>query len=105
MIHTPGPWEAHFVVGAGWEVRTQHVRPGRECRDPVCAMSWFQFSIPGIIDDEISGANAKLIAVAPELLAACKEARLTLAVAAIGDTTCRDIVTKLDAVISKAEGQ
>jgi len=32
-------------------------------------MAWFQFPIPGIIDDEISEANAKLIAAAPDLLA------------------------------------
>jgi hypothetical protein len=31
-------------------------------------MAWWQFDKPGIIDNEISGANAKLIAAAPELL-------------------------------------
>lgn len=35
-------------------------------------MAWWQFDKPGIIDDEISGANAKLIAAAPELLEAAK---------------------------------
>ena len=31
-------------------------------------MAWWQFDKPGIIDNDISGANAKLIAAAPELL-------------------------------------
>jgi hypothetical protein len=37
-------------------------------------MAWWQFDIPGIIDDGISGANARLIAAAPELLEACEAA-------------------------------
>jgi hypothetical protein len=31
-------------------------------------MAWWQFDKPGIIDNEISGSNARLIAAAPEML-------------------------------------
>ncbi len=68
--HTPGPWEAKNFAGAGWTVRKQHERPGYTGHAPICSMAWFQFDIPGIIDDTISGANAQLCAAAPELLAA-----------------------------------
>jgi hypothetical protein len=68
--HTPGPWEAVYGVGAGWNVRRSHSRLGYEGLAPICSMAWFQFDIPEIINDEISGANARLIAAAPDLLAA-----------------------------------
>jgi hypothetical protein len=73
MTTTPGPWEAVNGTGAGWSVRKQHVRPGYEGLAPICSMAWFQFAIPGIIDDEISEANCRLIAASPDLLAAAKE--------------------------------
>lgn len=72
--HTPGPWEAINFAGAGWSVRKAHERPGYTGRAPICSMAWFQFPIPGIIDDDISEANARLIASAPDLLAACEAA-------------------------------
>ncbi len=67
---TSGPWEARYVEGAGWSVRRKYERPGYTGLAPICSMAWWQFDIPGIIDNEISGANAKLIAAAPELLEA-----------------------------------
>ena len=75
---TPGPWEAVFKVGAGWEVRRSQPRPGHTGLAPICAMAWFQFPIPGLIDDAISEANARLIAAAPELLEACVAMRRTM---------------------------
>jgi hypothetical protein len=38
-------------------------------------MAWWQFDRPGLIDNDISGANAKLIAASPDLLAALREIR------------------------------
>jgi hypothetical protein len=70
--HTPGPWEAYHVSSAGWSVRMAQPREGFDSPDPICSMAWWQFDKPGIIDSDISGANARLIAAAPELLAACK---------------------------------
>lgn len=59
--HTPGPWEAYYVGGAGWSVRKRDERPGYTGLAPICSMAWWQFDIPGIIDDEISKANAERI--------------------------------------------
>ena len=72
--HTPGPWAAKHTTGAGWSVKMAKPRPDYTEPDPVCSMAWWQFDKPGIIDDDISGANAKLIAAAPDLLAACEAA-------------------------------
>lgn len=72
--HTPGPWEATCTTGAGWSVRRMHERPGYKGLAPICSMAWWQFDIPDIIDDNISSANAHLIAAAPDLLAACRAA-------------------------------
>lgn len=66
--HTPGPWEAFSVTGAGWSVRREHERPGYTGLAPICTLAWWQFDIPGIIDDKISEANARVIAAAPDLL-------------------------------------
>lgn len=71
--HTPGPWEAYFVSSAGWSVRMAQPRDGYDRPDPICSMAWWQFDKPGIIDNDISGANARLIAAAPELLEACDQ--------------------------------
>ena len=74
VVHTPGPWEAYHVVSAGWSVRMASPREGYDRPDPICSMAWWQFDKPGIIDNDISGANAKLIAAAPELLEAIQAA-------------------------------
>lgn len=73
MPHTPGPWEAFHVTSAGWSVRRQHEREGYTGKAPICSMAWWQFDIPGIIDNEISGANARLIAASPNYHAAVKD--------------------------------
>lgn len=71
MSATPGPWEAYFGVGAGWSVRRKEPRgPDWTGLAPICSMAWFQFPIPGVIDETISEANARLVASAPDLLAA-----------------------------------
>ena len=83
--HTPGPWEAlpslanestgkadYLVVGPN----------GEEIADMVCR----------------SAANARLIAAAPELLAALKQARLMI------DPFVHD-TSDIDAIIAKAEGR
>lgn len=72
---TPGPWEVYHTVSAGWVVRRQVERPGYTGLAPICSMAWFQFDIPGIIDDGISEANARLIAAAPEMLLALQYVR------------------------------
>lgn len=73
VAHTPGPWEAYYVSSAGWSVRMAQPREGYTKPDPICSMAWWQFDIPGIIDNDISGANARLIAAAPEMLELLEE--------------------------------
>lgn len=68
IVHTPGPWQAKDSPGAGWIVQRSYPRPGYTGLAPICSMAWFQFPITGIISDEISEANARLIATAPDLL-------------------------------------
>lgn len=74
MSHTPGPWEAYHVQSAGWSVRMQKPREGYDRPDPICSLAWWQFDKPGIIDNDISGSNARLIAAAPEMLEAIQGA-------------------------------
>lgn len=74
VVHTPGPWEAYYVQSAGWSVRMAQPREGFDRPDPICSMAWWQFDKPGIIDNGISEANAKLIAAAPDMLAAIQGA-------------------------------
>lgn len=100
---TPGPWEAVDRPGAGWGVRRKHERPGYTGLAPICSMAWFQFAIPGIIDDEISGANAKLIAAAPELLEYA-EAVLSLLESQGVDTGMGGPPSDLRDAIAKAKG-
>jgi hypothetical protein len=63
-------------------------REGFDRPDPICSMAWWQFDKPGIIDNDISGANAKLIAAAPELLEALQ--LLWTEVAESGNATAND---------------
>ena len=98
--HTPGPWEAYHVKSAGWSVRMANPREGYSSPDPVCCMAWWQFDIPGIIDDAISGANAKLIAAAPDMLAALK---MVLQHGRIDDSESR--MAQVASAITKAEGK
>jgi hypothetical protein len=70
---TPGPWEAYEASGAGWSVRIAYTHEGYTGPYPICSMAWWQFDKPGIIDNEISKANAKLIASAPVLYRALEQ--------------------------------
>lgn len=88
IVHTPGPWEAYHVQSAGWSVRMAQPREGFDRPDPICSMAWWQFDKPGIIDNGISEANAKLIAAAPELLEALR--LLWTEVAESGNGTAND---------------
>jgi len=101
--HTPGPWAAKHTTGAGWSVKMAKPRPDYTEPDPVCSMAWWQFDKPGIIDDEISGANAKLIAAAPDLLAACEACIAADEMANADGTLGDDMVAAYDAAIAAAK--
>jgi len=98
LSHTPGPW----VVSDG------------EFTDGfVEAVNNGPNTIAGIMPVPERSANARLIAAAPELLEACKEARNCLASAlqamedeGLGVYAADNLAMKaLDAAIAKAEGR
>lgn len=101
--HTPGPWlaeESEIFAAAGDAVRIAETVPLAD--DPQ--------DVPGFGRTEL--ANARLIAAAPTLLEALKEAReMVLSWAAYAGDYFRekhslaDDVARLDAVIAKAEPQ
>jgi hypothetical protein len=103
--HTPGPWSAKHTVGAGWSVKMAKPRPDYTDPDPVCSMAWWQFDKPGIIDDAISGANAKLIAAAPDLLAACELVERWMLGGQPGPFSDSKILGVVSAAIAKAKGE
>lgn len=98
MNHTPGPWQADSEGREGWAVNYDScaewshvavVRPNSEGSRPV--------------DDDEAEANARMIAAAPELLAALKK---LLNETDDGTQLCaRHIVDDCKAAIAKAEGQ
>jgi hypothetical protein len=84
MNHTPGPWTAVETVGAGWEIKARVPQLPNVDR-PVTIYHalkadqyllayapWVQF--PKDYVEALFEANSRLIAAAPDLLAACKAA-------------------------------
>ena len=69
MAHTPGPWRiGEYVKPIRYKQDDLHVLAGQ--MSIVCSMSAVNWSIDG----EKDKANARLIAAAPDLLEALKEA-------------------------------
>ncbi len=89
--HAKGPWKVNMKIGAlvsprnANECSIEHTKPGFDC--PEC----------NSIDDEHQ-ANAHLIAAAPEMLEALKEARDCL-------SNDPDTLITVEEVIKKAEGK
>ena len=95
MAHTPGPWmyEPSTQARYSWLVLTADFDENRNVGLVICRTS-----------DGISEADARLIAAAPDLYAACKAA---LADRFGGDDPCCDndpITNRLRAALRKAEG-
>lgn len=109
MAHTPGPWVVHRY----WASDDTHYHgvmarasdDGREVR--VC--SCLPISDDGQVGGE-SNCNARLIAAAPELLAACEQAAIWMT-GDVGDSELQiaeqgSIVLQLiDSAIAKATGK
>ena len=92
MKHTPGKWKVYHDIN----VMTDSKNPSFIAS---CGMN-------NNIQDtlETCKANARLIAAAPELLEACKEA-LELPIDPIDEIGTSSILTKIQQVIAKAEGK
>jgi hypothetical protein len=75
MLHTPGPWEVRTTPsGELCIIRTKD-------KNPLAGIAWTGEPSAFASAEKIA-ANARLIAAAPDLLAACKY------VGCIGNTTC-----------------
>lgn len=90
--HTPGPWEyrvdGNCVViegkGADYVAHTEN---------------------PETAADRLDIANARLIAAAPDLLAACKKVMTTCGSPSDWNGETREFLLAIEAAIAKAEGQ
>ena len=92
--HTAGPWEIHSTNNGFTRIDANP--------------RWYDFVR---VVTELDGApslegqaNARLIAAAPDLLAALKEARHALSYIARHSDTADDVIDAADAAITKAEG-
>lgn len=102
--HTPGPWEARRIDSQEWEIDAPNGDP------TIGYSSWTgMISVYGCNDfpnagEVVAKANARLIAAAPELLAALRECADRLA---IHMTHTEDLVAHMTAcaAIAKAEGR
>lgn len=99
--HTPGPWVVETVPTACGICHKVGPFPGKRPDDkPRHACLYADYpSKRNPADDELE-ANAYLIAAAPDLLAACKEARIWL----LGRAGTERQVSLLDEAIAKATG-
>lgn len=107
--HTPGPWSSHgcsVYQDSTWKDGTQS--GGR-----VIALAHEQADVDGMPSDE-DLANARLIAAAPELLAACRATLAYLGCEAEeldregkhnAAANTRELAAQLRAAIAKAEGR
>ena len=97
--HTPGPWSATHIIGSWW---IEDDDPTAFCRRRIA-----------IVDDgagiESPDANARLIAAAPELLAALEAAREFIidgmAMGFVGMPEDEDVMEVIEKAISKAKGE
>lgn len=96
-MHTPGPW----LVSAG-AVDNPRLIVENDLGLPVCAMS-----LRGVQGDtQVMEANARLIAIAPDLLAIAMEARELLERGPeTTESEREDVWRGLSEVIAKAVGQ
>lgn len=107
--HTPGPWNILKVVGGG--VKPTHlVYINIGPNERTCAVSVYgDLNQSGenakrTIPEAECRANARLIAAAPELLAACRRAK-DLLVPEVTKEPDRTIFWELVAAIAKADGR
>lgn len=93
MLHTPGPWDCHTFLPEAYKIVPK-------------GLSALEFSTSSSVE---FFANAHLIAAAPELLEACKEAEAWLCFSChkTGCAVCRfgELRGTLRKVIAEAEGK
>jgi hypothetical protein len=93
MVHTPGPWDIHDPSGGG------------SSNNWICADGLYIAEVDG--EREEADANARLIAAAPDLLAALKDAveYLELQLKCSGEDSGEGAMIRLfQKTIAEAEG-
>ena len=105
--HSPAPWKAEeWMIGQGQEPRTEMVLHNNVHQ--IGKLTWSDAADkPWDISKGEQQANARLIAAAPELLQACREALADLEgyLAEWETDPAMETVQELRAVIAKATGQ
>jgi hypothetical protein len=116
VTHTPGPWEIRDCHPKGAVYEISAARPGTGQRMDCATVC--RYELCDIADSEaLHLANARLIAAAPDLLAACKAVLLDLEIIETYPTCDRPaycspqafedkrIVKQLRSAIARAEGR
>jgi hypothetical protein len=107
--HSPGPWEAHGGGGTGtrWNIYAWYVPP-RGSVTPAGRLLVAQVNVAATGAER--EANARLIAAAPDLLAALKRLRRQVSLtpsgmlAGISGRDDERTIADVDAAVAKAEG-
>lgn len=103
--HTPGPWEARCIESQEWAIDAPNGDP------TIGYSSWTALaSVYGSNDfrregEAVAEANARLIAAAPELLAACAGLLDALRTSGVSNGAIRFAEDQARAAIAKAEGR
>jgi hypothetical protein len=103
MSHTPGPWscdEYGNIAGPPIEGGAT-MKPATFTVAQVRGWGHLQYRKDGA---EMQDANGRLIAAAPELLAALKECHLELDTRQGRDHRNHDLISSITALITKAQG-
>jgi len=109
--HTPGPWFVNHPFSVEARLEPEFALPeGLASIDAPEGNHWgLAHVVVRMVDDTQESpelvANARLIAAAPDLLAALKEAHAALRHHPGGDTRSGYEITRASAAISKAEGR
>lgn len=100
--HTPGPWT--FKLHDGWNSLTYAIYQDKGKESGYCVAEKKWSSINNIQMEELK-ANARLIAAAPELLEACKDAIEFIKDGYVETfPEVKQLLNKLEQAIAKAEG-
>lgn len=101
-MHTPGPWEHNGLESEDPKFRYAHAVWTADGKTPICSTT-FEIGKYHTGPDDVDDANARLIAAAPDLLAACKGMSEWMREHTRADETL-GILTEAHAAIAAAEG-
>lgn len=104
--HTPGPWNVEHIPGIDMGATAEITAPCEDGGTPfdgrsiIVAQVWKTNDETRWSDDETAQANARLMAAAPDLLAACNAA-----LAYLDAEDSAGLVAEIAAAVARAEGR